>query len=323
MNTNYPNILTNEHEAARKKLILGIIFTGIPLASLLLEIICIFIGMALISIILFVLTLPCLGVGIPFLIMGIVGLSKANKPDPGLNNNYGYSQPQYQQPQEQFIQPEQYQQPQGQFVQQEQYQQSQYQYQYQQEQSQYQQQEQYQYQQQSQYQASSDQAAYNNANGATELDWRKYAPLEAGVSYNFNKDYKFHRAEGWAGSVPQSFVNRTFPKCPVCCSKEPYWTIAQHNQMSWKGNFYLFKCSCCDSIISMSMPDVTTVGNGGAGFAANATVGLTNLMFKANTGKEAGAVYAVIESVGRSGVTPECQGKEFKLEHLQDMSMRM
>ena len=39
---------------------------------------------------------------------------------------------------------------------------------------------------------------------------------------------------------------------------------------------------------------------------------------KASSGKEAGAIYAVIESVGKSGVTPVCEGKEFKLEHIQE-----
>lgn len=154
------------------------------------------------------------------------------------------------------------------------------------------------------------------------LNWEQYAPLEAGVSMKPGKDYKFHRADGFVGSLPQKFVDRTFIKCPICCSAEPNWTIAQHNQMSWKGNLYLFKCSHCNSVISMSMPDVTTLSNGGGGIAANPTVGLTNLMVKANSGKEVGAVYAVIESVGNSGVNPACQGKEFKLEQLQKMSLR-
>lgn len=73
----------------------------------------------------------------------------------------------------------------------------------------------------------------------------------------------------------------------------------------------------------MSMPDVTSLGNGGVGFAANATVGLTNLLVKSTSGKETGVVYAVIENVGKSGVTPECLGKEFKLEDIQEMATRM
>ena len=136
------------------------------------------------------------------------------------------------------------------------------------------------------------------------------------------KDYKFHRADGFVGSVPQKFVDRTYPKCPICCTTNPYWTIAQHNQMKMKGNLYLFKCSNCDSVISVTVPDVTTLGNGGVGFAANASVGLVNLAAKASAGREAGAVYAVIESVGRSGVDPSCVGKEFRYEYLQEMSTR-
>ena len=156
----------------------------------------------------------------------------------------------------------------------------------------------------------------------TELDWRKYNPTHAGVSYNVAKDYHFHHADGFVGSVPQSFVDRTFPKCPICCSSTPYWNIAQHNQMSWKGNLYLFRCSSCGAVISMSMPDVTTLGNGGSGIVFNPSVGLTNLIVKSHAGKDTGAVYAVIESVGNSGVSRECEGKEFRLEHLQDMFLR-
>ena len=163
----------------------------------------------------------------------------------------------------------------------------------------------------------------HSATGFVDIDWQKYSPLDAGVSYKKDKDYKFQRYDGFAGSVPQKFVDRTFVKCPICCSAKPNWTLSQHNQMSWKGNLYLFKCSCCEGIISMSMPDVTTLGNGGSGVALNPTVGLTNLMVKAGSGKEAGAVYAVIESVGTSGVNPVCEGKEFKLEHVQEMMLRM
>ena len=72
----------------------------------------------------------------------------------------------------------------------------------------------------------------------------------------------------------------------------------------------------------MSVPDVTSLANGGKGFVANASVGLTNLMVKASKGKKAGTVYAVIENVGKSGVTKECEGKEFELEQMKEMSTR-
>ena len=272
-----------------------------------------------------------LGIGIPFLISGIVNTIKLNRKISIAKremNNTAYTQPQANgyYAQQQYTQ--------QQYAQQ-QYAQQQYAPQqpqmnnfYSAPQQQYTPQPMPQQQYANYNNTQSNQSFNSNANqgsantGFIDLDWRKYAPLDAGVSYAKDRDYKFHRAEGFAGSVPQTFVNRTFPKCPICCSNDPYWTIAQHNQMSWTGNLYLFKCSRCEGIISMSMPDVTTLGNGGSGIAANPTVGLTNLMAKSSSGKEAGAVYAVIESVGHSGVTPECEGKEFKLEQMQDMFLR-
>ena len=155
-----------------------------------------------------------------------------------------------------------------------------------------------------------------------DIDWRKYEPLDAGISYDKSKDYKFVHVDGYCGSVPQKFVDRTFPCCPICCSKNPYWTLGQLVQMSWKGNLYLFKCSHCEGVISMSMPDVQTLRDGASGIISNPNVGLINLAAKASSGKQAGVVYAVIESVGNSGVTRECEGKEFKLEDLQDMFLR-
>ena len=237
-------------------------------------------------------------VGIPLLITGIVGVAKSNRQISRLkteNNRAG----QQQQPNQQQYTP--YQQPV--------YNQPAPQPQYQQPEA-----------SQNENQQSGN---TSSAGGFVDIDWQKYQPLEAGISYDPSRNYQFHRAEGFVGSMPQTFVNRTFPKCPICCSPEPYWTISQHNQMSWKGNLYLFKCSHCDGIISMSMPDVTTLSNGGGGVATNPSVGLTNLMVKAKSGKQAGVVYGVIESVGKSGVNPACEGKEFKLEDFQQMFLRM
>ena len=301
MNSAQMNSLLDEHSSKKKKMILGIVFVAVAFFiemigfALFADYYTVDAGLGLI-----VLSLPFWGVGIPFLIIGIIGVIKTNRQISMLRAEETraaapqqpvYQQPVYQQPaapQQPVYQQPVYQQPAE--PQQPVYQQPVYQ---------------------------------QSPAGFVDIDWQKYAPLDAGVSYNPQKDYGFHRADGFVGSVPQNFVNRTFPKCPICCSKEPYWTIAQHNQMSWKGNLYLFKCSHCEGIISMSMPDVTTLGNGASGVVANPTVGLTNLMAKASSGKEVGAVYAVIESVGNSGVSPMVAGKEFKLEHMQDMYLRM
>lgn len=285
--------LADEQNAAQKKLILGIIFSAIAFFFL-------FMGIALVSYepafsLLILFSLPCFGIGTPFLIIGIVktisakrAIALAKNAPVNTSAAQAYTQPT---PQPVPAQP----------------------------QPVYQQQA---YQQQAYQQQAYQQQTYQQPSSFVPLDWKKYNPLHAGVSMKPDKDYKFHRADGFVGSVPQKFVDRTFPRCPICCSNQPHWTIAQHNQMAWKGNLYLFKCSTCDSVISMSMPDVTTLGNGAGGIASNLNVGLTNLMVKASAGKKVGAVYAVIESVGRSGVSRECEGKEFELEHLQDMFLR-
>ena len=283
--------LLREHASAKKKMVLGIVFTAIAFFLCYMGMIMVNIGTAeAAAAVMIVLSLPAWGVGLPFLIIGIINTIKSNR-----RINLAKAQP-YAAP----VAPAPV--------------------------------------------ASAPVAApvaapvveapvtapvveeapaqAETAGSAAELDWRKYNPLDAGVSINLDKDYKFHRADGFVGSVPQKFVDRTFPRCPICCTNEPGWTIGQHNQMSWKGNLYLFKCSCCGGIISMSMPDVTTLGNGASGIVANPTVGLTNLMVKSSSGKEVGAVYAVVESVGTSGVDRACEGKEFKLEHLQDMFLR-
>jgi hypothetical protein len=291
MNNNL-NHLLDEHSSAKKKLTLGIVFTAIAYFFGVVGIYTIYYA---VGVVFLILSLPFFGVGIPFLVIGIINTIKSNRKIAlARMSNNSNSEPakatpineptvENKQPTDHIdttpVETVQESTSTSPFVEKEQ-------------------------------------------TDFVDLDWQKYNSLDAGVSYNKDKDYKFHRADGFVGSVPQKFVDRTFPKCPICCSKEPNWTISQHNQMSWKGNLYLFKCSCCESIISMSMPDVTTLGNGASGVVANPNVGLTNLMVKASSGKEAGAVYAVIESVGNSGVSRECEGKEFKLEDLQDMYLR-
>lgn len=288
--------LMRYHASAKKKLVLGIVFTCLAYFFCLLGLATLYFY---VGVVFLVLSLPFFCIGIPFLIIGIVKVPKSNRKialakmkmkntppqeQPAVttcdnasqdNEIIEQSAPVAQQPvTEPDVQP------------------------------------------------ATEETEKAENSGRAELNWQKYNPLDAGITYNKDKDYHFHSADGFMGSVPQKFVNRTFPKCPLCCSKNPMWTISQHNQMSWKGNLYLFKCSQCESIISMSMPDVTTLANGPSGVVSNPNVGLANLVAKKSSGKEAGAIYAVIESVGSSGVSNDCEGKEFKLEDMQDMYLR-
>ncbi|MBQ7355318.1 MAG: hypothetical protein IJW62_07360 [Clostridia bacterium] len=278
--------LITKHSSSKKRMICGIVFLAVSFVVGMFGFGLLMLGMYVnnpMFLSFFLIVIPFWGMGLSFLITGIVQMNKLNRQIALVRSDQtiASAQPSYQQTN---------------------YQRPNY--------------------QQPGYQQANQQK--NTANRPfVDIDLQKYAPLAAGVSYNPGKNYQFHRAEGFVGSVPQTFVNRTFPKCPLCCTSNPYWTIAQHNQMSWKGNLYLFKCSHCEGIISMSMPDVTTLANGTSGIISNPTVGLTNLMVQSSSGKESGAVYAVVESVGRSGVTPACTGKEFKLEQMQEMFSRM
>lgn len=310
MNQQSLDKLIREHASAKKKMILGIVFSAIATFFCYLGIILAAIETGFV--VLVILSLPFFGVGTPFFIIGLVKTIKTNKKIAQAKQEEGRiaAAPAQEEPVQAQVEPVQAQvepvqaQVEPVQVREEPVQTRVEPVQIQEEPVQVQ------------------VEPVQRQEGAPALDWEKYAPLDAGVSYKADKDYKFHRADGFVGSVPQKFVDRTFPRCPICCSNEPNWTIAQHNQMSWKGNLYLFKCSHCESIISMSMPDVTTLGNGASGIISNPNVGLTNLMVKASSGKEAGAVYAVVESVGTSGVSRACEGKEFKLEHLQEMFLR-
>ena len=278
--------LITKHSSSKKRMICGIVFLAVSFVVGMFGFGLLMLGMYVnnpMFLSFFLIVIPFWGMGLSFLITGIVQMNKLNRQIALVRSDQtiASAQPSYQQTN--------YQRPN--------------------------------YQQPGYQQANQPKNTANRP--CVDIDLQKYAPLAAGVSYNPGKNYQFHRAEGFVGSVPQTFVNRTFPKCPLCCTSNPYWTIAQHNQMSWKGNLYLFKCSHCEGIISRSMPYVTTLANGTSGIISNPTVGLTNLMVQSSSGKESGAVYAVVESVGRSGVTPACTGKDFKLEQMQEMFSRM
>ena len=40
----------------------------------------------------------------------------------------------------------------------------------------------------------------------------------------------FKRMEGFAGSVPQGFIDRSVKICPFCGSKNPHWALDQKMQ---------------------------------------------------------------------------------------------
>lgn len=120
----------------------------------------------------------------------------------------------------------------------------------------------------------------------------------------------FKRMEGFAGSVPQGFIDRNVQTCPLCGTSVPHWSIDQKMQMKLEGNLYLFKCEQCGCILSSPVPDVT-------GF--NKTMLTTTGLLKKLSGKKNGVIYIKVQDAGSSGMT-ECVGKEYTLQEINQMA---
>lgn len=121
----------------------------------------------------------------------------------------------------------------------------------------------------------------------------------------------FKRIEGFAGSVPQKFIDNHVPKCPMCGSINPHWAIDQ--KFSWI-NRYLFQCEQCKCTLSASVPDVT-------GFAR---IPLTTFgLAKALGGKKMSAIYMKIDDVGSMQTTKLNEGKEMTLDELNEMANQL
>ena len=123
----------------------------------------------------------------------------------------------------------------------------------------------------------------------------------------------FRRMEGFIGSVPQKFIDTRVPKCPMCGTNNPHWSISQ--KMGFlKLNRYPFKCEQCSCILSATVADVT-------GFARTplTSVGLA----KALSGKKAGTIYMKIEDAGKAQTTKIHEGKELSLEEINAMAEKV
>lgn len=120
----------------------------------------------------------------------------------------------------------------------------------------------------------------------------------------------FKRMEGFAGGIPQKFIDNRVPKCPMCGTDNPHWSISQKMGLI-SLNRYLFKCEQCNCILSATIPDVTGIGR-----SPLTTIGLA----KALGGKKMGTIYMKIDDVGSMQVTKVHEGKEIGLHELNEMA---
>ncbi|WP_352398672.1 hypothetical protein [[Clostridium] aminophilum] len=128
----------------------------------------------------------------------------------------------------------------------------------------------------------------------------------------------FKRMEGLAGSVPQKFADNRIPKCPMCGTTIPHWSVDERmgKMMSFdpeeNANKYLFKCEQCDCVLRVPVTDVVGVGR-------SALLSWQGLAKKVH-GKETGAIYVTIEEVGKVQTTEIYKEKEMTLEELNAMA---
>jgi hypothetical protein len=118
----------------------------------------------------------------------------------------------------------------------------------------------------------------------------------------------FKRYDGFIGSIPQKFIDKNFPKCPMCGTAEPYWTI--RTEMGWL-NRNLFKCDKCECILSAEVAETAGM---------NKTILTTTGLFKALSGKKNRTTYLRVDEVGTAQVTETFNGREMPLEELQALA---
>ena len=124
----------------------------------------------------------------------------------------------------------------------------------------------------------------------------------------------FKRMEGFAGSIPQKFIDNNVPKCPMCGTNEPHWSMDMKLQMKLEGNLYLFKCEKCNCILSSTVPDVT-----GFGRSVVTTLGI----IKKFSGKKVGTIYMRVVEVGNAQTTKLYEGKEMELAELNNIAVSL
>lgn len=124
----------------------------------------------------------------------------------------------------------------------------------------------------------------------------------------------FKRMEGFAGSVPQRFIDNNVPKCPMCGSAKPHWAIDMKMQMKLEGNLYLFQCEECGCVITATVPDVTGFNN---------TMLTTTGLIKKLSGKKNGIIYMKIRDVGSAQATKMYEGKEMTLQEVNELADKM
>ena len=126
----------------------------------------------------------------------------------------------------------------------------------------------------------------------------------------------FKRYDGFTGNVPQKFYDASFPVCPLCGSKNPYWTLHQKYDLTTVR--MQAKCKDCGGVISSTLNDYTGRTKSKAARVL-LTDGLINAAVKKSQGKDVDAIYIRIDDLGTSEASRELLNKELTIEQVQAM----
>ena len=129
--------------------------------------------------------------------------------------------------------------------------------------------------------------------------------------------FDFRRCDGFAGSIPQHFIDEKMPKCPMCGTNDPYWKLK--DKMTLMENRTLFRCDKCGCILSASTADISGLSSSKAATILT-TAGNINALFKKSQGKKVGTVYLKVEEVGNMQTTKVYEGKDLPLEEWQELA---
>ena len=126
----------------------------------------------------------------------------------------------------------------------------------------------------------------------------------------------FKRCDGFSGSVPQKFYDANIPTCPLCGSKNPYWTL--RNKMEMTSTRVQCKCKDCGGILSATIDDFSGQTKSKAR-AVLTTGGMVNALVKKHQGKDVTTVYVRIDDLGTSNASKDLLSKDLPIEQIQAM----
>lgn len=135
--------------------------------------------------------------------------------------------------------------------------------------------------------------------------------------------FEFSRGNGIIGGPLQEYINRNFPTCPMCGTREPYWKLKGKMEFD---NRVQFCCDECRSVFSMTAADLIGLSKHSGNLLAWAYAGpavAANAVHKTLKGKRIGTTYVRIDSIGTIQTPRFSKGEEVPIEEMQRIAAEL